>query len=273
MYFIYDKETLYSLMNDFYAITKIKTVIFDVNYKSIVTVPEYDSDFCSAIHESKTATEKCNLCTLKGILKAKEENRLNIYKCHAGLIEAVAPIKSGDIIVGYMMLGQVLAQEDKTKGLGGITQYAKYYTDKNPQELFASVTSKSFSEIKSSAKIMESCVCYLLMNGVIKQDKGNTAFKIDKYINENISDNITVEALCNEFKISRNKLYSIADTFFGMPIAKYIKLKRIEKSSKLILEGVSVTLAAELTGFCDYGYFGKIFKSVTGKTPTQFKNN
>ena len=61
MDFIYDKETLYSLMNDFYAITKIKTVIFDVNYKSIVTVPEYDSDFRSAIHESKTATEKIQI--------------------------------------------------------------------------------------------------------------------------------------------------------------------------------------------------------------------
>lgn len=47
---------------------------------------------------------------------------------------------------------------------------------------------------------------------------------------------------------------------------------RFEKAKELINKGVSVTKVAEITGFCDYGYFGKTFKKITGTTPTQVKN-
>ena len=57
-----------------------------------------------------------------------------------------------------------------------------------------------------------------------------------------------------------------------MPIAKYINLKRIEKATELISSGVSVTDVADMLGFCDYGYFGKTFKKITGFTPTQIKD-
>ena len=44
-------------------------------------------------------------------------------------------------------------------------------------------------------------------------------------------------------------------------------------AEKLLKEGMSVTTVADLLGFCDYGYFGKVFKSVTGKTPTDIKKS
>ena len=42
-----------------------------------------------------------------------------------------------------------------------------------------------------------------------------------------------------------------------------------DEVKELIKKGVSVTEVADITGFCDYGYFGKTFKKITGYTPTQ----
>lgn len=56
-----------------------------------------------------------------------------------------------------------------------------------------------------------------------------------------------------------------------MPIAKYINYRRVERAKYLIKSGISVTEVADMTGFCDYGYFGKKFKKLTGNTPTQEK--
>jgi len=130
---------------------------------------------------------------------------------------------------------------------------------------------KSDKEIKAASKIMESCVCDLLMNRVIKEGRGRMALEITRYIEEHLSEDLSVKVLCEKFKTSRNGLYQIADTYLGMTVARYIKKKRIEKAEELLKEGLSVTAVAEQIGFCDYGYFGKVFKSTTGETPSAIK--
>ncbi len=259
-------------MNDFYSLTKIKTAIYDNNFNIIFGVPQEDSKFCIAIKNSPNGLKNCDLCTRNAIQGVREKNSLTIYKCHAGLIEAVAPIRINSVIVGYMMLGQICEKNDKAFKEGNVIYKEKYSID-NFKECVNSLTVKSYSEIKAASKIMESCVCYLLMNHVIMESDGSIAFDINNYIMENLSHSLTGKELCMQFKISRNMLYKISDTYFGMPIAKYINLKRIEKAKELIKEGVSVTRVAEITGFCDYGYFGKVFKKVTGVTPGMFARN
>ena len=109
------------------------------------------------------------------------------------------------------------------------------------------------------------------MNQVIKESRGSIAFELNDYISENIGNRLIAGELCEKFKISRNALYKISDTYFGMPIAQYIIKRRIETATELIRSGVSVTEVAEITVFCDYGYFGKVFKKITGYAPTQVK--
>ncbi|MBR6729085.1 MAG: helix-turn-helix domain-containing protein, partial [Clostridia bacterium] len=53
----------------------------------------------------------------------------------------------------------------------------------------------------------------------------------------------------------------------GMPVSQYINYTRIEIAKDLIRDGVSVTRVADMTGFCDYGYFGKVFKKYFGVPP------
>lgn len=264
MNFAYNKQQLIELMKDFYSLTKIKTAIYDNEFNYILGVPTEDSSFCIAVKSSQNGLNNCNLCTKNAIEEVRKRNSLYIYKCHAGLIEAVSPIRINSVIVGYMMLGQILERHNKS------LTYLNKFSIENTQAYISSLTTKSYSEIKAASKIMESCVCYLLMNHVIIESNGSVAFELNDYIKENIGNNLTTTMLCKKFNISRNALYKISETYFGMPIAKYINFKRIEKAKELINSGVSVTAVAEITGFCDYGYFGKTFKKITGLTPTQF---
>ena len=110
------------------------------------------------------------------------------------------------------------------------------------------------------------------MSEIIKEDSGNIAFNINNYINSNLTADLSVEALCERFSLSRNMLYKISRSYFNMSIAKYVKSRRIIKAQELISEGVSVTHAAELTGFCEYGYFSRVFKEETGLTPVTYKS-
>lgn len=271
MDFLYDRDKLFELMKNFYIITGIKTVVYDHELKTIAAFPYEECAFCSALSKVLEASKKCRESTVKGCFLCKQHGNLNIYKCHAGLIEAVTLIRIGDIIVGYMMLGQVLDKTDKDAKADEIISYASEYIGKDAEFYFSSLICKSNDEIKAAAKIMESCVCDLLMNHVIEEGNGKVVFQLTRYIEDHLSEDLSVKALCEKFKISRNTLYRIADTYLGMPIARYVKKKRIEKAEELIKNGMSVTDVAEYLDFCDYGYFGKVFKAVTGKKPTDIK--
>jgi len=265
----YDMQQLNEIMNDFYSFSKIKIVLYDNEFNTITAVPFEESDFCAAIRKNPEGLCRCDKSSLCALKLCRQKNSLNIYNCHSGLIEAVAPIKLNGVILGYIMLGQILEEKEKNTKRQEFIDYANNLALEDVSDYFDRLTVKTFNEIKSAAKIMESCVCYLLMNEVIKEDSGNIAIALNRYIEENPRENLTVDAICKKFSVSRNMLYRISESFFGMSIAKYIKRKRLEKASELIADGVSVTEAAELTGFCDYCYFGKIFKTEMGVPPSK----
>ena len=259
-------------MRDFYSLTKIKIVVHDSNFNRILAVPRHECDFCAMLRNNPEGLKKCDECTEKGIKDCYEKDAINIYKCHAGLIEAAAPIKINGIVAGYMMFGQIMENQEKDLNREEITEYARIFTGKDTNEAYKKLRTKSYGQIRSAAKIMESCICYLLMSDIIKEDSGNIAFSINNYINENLSADLSVDTLCDKFSLSRNMLYKISKNYFNMSIAKYVKQRRIAKAKELIAKGESVTSAAELTGFCEYGYFSRVFKEETGIPPKKFRD-
>lgn len=270
---VYDLEKLNTIVRNFNVITKIKIVVFDTEMKVIAAVPVDDCKFCSALSVSAEMKNLCHKSNSEGCLISKKNKGLNIYRCHAGLIEAVAPIFIGDIIVGYMMLGQILSDSNKDVTSNEIINYASKYIGRNTELYFSELVCKTDEEIIACAHIMKSLVCDILANGIIKKQDGKLIFDITKYIEEHLSEDLSVNALCEKFKISRNCLYHLVNTYLGMPAAEFVRKKRIEKASLLIKQGFPVTQVAETVGFYDYSYFGKVFKSITGKTPSDIKKS
>lgn len=270
MNFEYNVEKIKSVLNDFYHITKIKTVILGSDFSRIASVPPSDCSFCTAMSQNPTSDGMCQRCTHNSLLLCQKKRALIVYTCHAGLIEAVAPIFMDDIIVGYIMLGQVLKRGSDVEK---IIAYSQCYIGTEAETYLRELEDKSDDDISAAARMMQSCVCYLLINKLIKEDYGNILLELRKYIEENPTADLSSNTLCKKFAVSRNYLYKISNTYFGMPIASYVRLKRLKHAQQLIREGCSVTLAAERAGFNDYGYFGKLFKRYIGQTPLKAKRD
>lgn len=264
MQFEFDVEKITKVLQNFHTVTKIKTVLCASDLSVIAAFPPEECAFCTAMAKNKSSKVLCDSCTKNALLKCQKEGKLLIYTCHAGLIEAVAPIFMDDIIVGYIMLGQVL-KVDSSKDR--IARYAAPYIGDAARAYLDQLAAKSAEEIFASTAMMQSCVCYLLMNKLIKEEQGNLLLELKEYIETNPTADLSADALQKKFAISRNQLYKLSNTYFGMPIAKYVRIKRLTYAQKLIQNGCSVTLAAEKAGFNDYSYFGKLFKQHMGKTP------
>lgn len=88
------------------------------------------------------------------------------------------------------------------------------------------------------------------------------------YINENIKTPLSVNDICSKFYISKTKLYKIFYDAMKIPIAQYIRNKKIMLAYSLIKRGQKPTQVYEEVGFNDYSTFYRTYIKVVGSSPS-----
>lgn len=92
------------------------------------------------------------------------------------------------------------------------------------------------------------------------------------YINQNISQPITIDRLAEHFYLSESYICRIFKSATGTTINKYITARRISIAKALLNEGLSVSEAYERSGFSDYSNFFKSFTKAVGVSPKKYAN-
>ena len=272
----YDINKLKDLLRSFYRLTKIRIVVYNDVFEKIAEVPDYDCSFCRLIRSDKNAEKNCLASDEYALKMCQKKDALYSYKCHAGLTETVTPIRHGNIIIGYLMFGQVLQTsaprlywneilERCSNYRIDIYQLYQAYNKKRPMES---------EQVQAAAQIIEACAGYLWLQRCIYLKEDSLPNKIDDYITNNLDADLSAPALCKRFNISRSKLYKIFYEYYGNSVGQVIRSLRIKKAKELLInKNDPVSEVAYQVGFTDYNYFIKVFKSETGFTPVQFRRN
>lgn len=271
-------KELDKLLKDFYTVTKVKLVVYDDNFQKILSYPMGYSPYCDIIRQDPIAKANCRQCDLNGCLTCKKTKRRYIYECHAGLYEAVTPLMAGDMLIGYLMLGQLLVDD----GLNRRKKWEKLYEKVKNYDIDFQALENSYwnrqkvteETVLALSKIMETCASYLYLTETIAVGAEALPKQIEDYIVQNLEkgDEITPEKLCDEFGIRRTKLYEVAKHSFGMGISEYIRKLRMKKACDLLKNSKDkISDIAEMVGIPDYNYFTKVFKKNIGMTPSEYR--
>lgn len=94
--------------------------------------------------------------------------------------------------------------------------------------------------------------------------------RIILYINENLSDDLSLDHLADRFYISKYYLSRQFKQFTGLSPYQYIMKKRLIVSRNLLRSGHTVMDACMQCGFGDYSNFLKAFKREFGKNPSSY---
>lgn len=273
----YNEKELHQLLQDFHDLTKLTLTLYDPEGEWIFSYPTKENYFCNCIKTSPEGAALCDASDRASFEAAKTSGECVIYKCHAGLIEATAPIVSDGFTIGYLMMGQV-ANAASPEQLQSLIEYAlhKYHLNEAENDSWkqyaAATPCISDTQIHAAARIMEACISSILYKKLISIEKQQFEQNINTYILNHLTEDLSVDRLCEHLHLSRRKLYEYSEEFLHCSIAKYIKKMRLQHAQTLLSEtNLPISTISEQCGFSDYNYFCRIFKQENGMSARSYR--
>lgn len=258
---------LYKVMQDFYTLTKIRIVIFDADFKELLAYPNEPLKFCHLFRQTKQGKEECFRSDKEGCLKCAKSRDLVIYKCHAGLTEAVVPIMDKDGVLAYVMFGQTIPKETCEETKASIKR-------NNPalaHEVDA-IPVKSQKELNAAATVLQAITAYVMTNRWVVPNKSEFIREIDRYIDAHLQEDIVVNDICEALRVGRTKLYELSSDYLNCGLAEYIRNQRVAHAKRMLTEtDKPITDIAFATGFNDYNHFSRVFKQITGVSAREYR--
>lgn len=115
--------------------------------------------------------------------------------------------------------------------------------------------------------------CNILNNDKTEKIDNAIIKQVLEYVNTNFYKAITVQSLAEKFFISPNYISSLFKREVGENFKDYLAKIRVDYACKLLgNQDYSIQQVAEKSGYSDYFYFSRIFKNMTGTTPSRFRS-
>ena len=145
------------------------------------------------------------------------------------------------------------------------------------EKLLTSIEKNGTETVRDSHAFMD--VMYLMFPEKINTDKkednpetGDFTDKIKDYIDLFLRDGITVEKTAEHFHISKRYLIEQFKRKWGVTPGKYMTKKRLCEAAELLeLSDFTVGEISNTLGFCEPGYFTKVFTLAYGMSPKKYR--
>lgn len=253
-------------MDDLCRVTGINFAILDANFHLLYRCKNV-TPFCEMIQKTSLGTNKC-LCSDNSILEeCKKTRSFQSHICHAGLKDAATPIIKNDVIVGYVVMGQIRTSFTKKE----IRQRLSWMNEdvNKIMGFYKELLPFSDAQIDSLSNLLS----HILLENTIEIDYSDFIHFATTYIKDNLNNDLSIPQLCATLNVSKNFLYKSFRENRGCTVNEYINKQRIKQAQKLLRETDMPSYAvAELVGIPNYTYFCRLFKKTTGLSPVEYRN-
>jgi AraC family transcriptional regulator of arabinose operon len=109
---------------------------------------------------------------------------------------------------------------------------------------------------------------------MIKWDRTSLIHKIDSYLEDHITHDISLKDLAEIAHQQPNYFISTFKKQFGTTPMDYVNTYRLRAANQILSEdkNIKISTAALMVGFKDYRYFSRMYKKKYGMTPSRLRN-
>lgn len=149
------------------------------------------------------------------------------------------------------------------------------------EELFRKLLRLDAESFPEERLLLQSCLLELIYTilqytGAAAREGSNAHRHImagvERYIRDNITENLSLEALATGANLSASYFHKLFCTHFSMTPGDFVLQCRVSAAKSLLLDdNLSLGEVAERCGFTSQSYFNYRFKQVVGVTPLQYR--
>lgn len=141
------------------------------------------------------------------------------------------------------------------------------WSQKQPQTLSGPYYAMFLEALLAQISLM----CQTLSPSTADVNAPDTITDIIHYLNEHLTESITLDELSGRFYISKYYMNRAFKKATGTTVMDYLIYKRVIMAKQLIFNGYTASDAANETGFGDYSTFYRAYKKVMGCSPGEDK--
>ncbi|KAA1181883.1 AraC family transcriptional regulator [Paenibacillus sp. B2(2019)] len=124
--------------------------------------------------------------------------------------------------------------------------------------------------------LLQQLIIAIAQNTQKQSQNYSTSLKVEKIINymhQKINEKVSLNELSDLVQLSPAYLSRAFKDITGYSIIVFFNKMKIDKAKELILEGdIKIKAVAQTLGFTDEFYFSRIFKRMTGISPSEFQS-
>ncbi|MBE5786778.1 MAG: helix-turn-helix domain-containing protein [Clostridiales bacterium] len=268
-------ERLNVMIRQVHTLTRIRMVLFDIQGNELLSWPEGRCELCTYIRKDPAREQQCRECDRRAFRQCRATHEPMVYCCHAGMTEAVIPLRDEEAHLGYLMLGQILCGKDETQERSRLQLVlrGKGIEGEEADKLMAMVPFKTAEELSACTTLLKMMTVYLLSNRLVSLSPATFRERLERYLEDHLSDAVSVEDLCGYFGVSRSLLYQQAMRQLGCGLGEYILHYRIRIACQLLEEtALPIGEISQRVGFSDHNSFSRAFRKVMGFTAREYRN-
>ena len=271
---LFDEEQLRKLIANLIVLTGLPANILDPDGRDINLFRGHPP-FCRAVNDLPEGHQRCVKCDMWKIHNYCAERGFQFYRCHLGICEAVMPLYDSKNPLAYLAVGCYLDDSPIEEQWKHTRSRLDWWPDGPDalKEAFFQFRQFSKNEIQAYTETLEALSAYIQLKGMILTTEQTDAQRLELFLDQHYMEKLSLASISKEMHIGRTKLCALAKELSeGETLSYLIAQRRINAAKRLLLQSNKpISAVAEEVGISDYNYFSKVFRSMTGTTPSAFR--
>ncbi|MCI9119999.1 MAG: helix-turn-helix domain-containing protein [Oscillibacter sp.] len=272
----FDEERLRKLIANLNILTGLPANILDPEGRDINLFRGHPP-FCRMLNDLPEGHARCVACDMCKIRHYTAEKGFQFYRCHAGICEAIMPLFDKKRPLAYLAFGCYLDESPREEQWAQTMATLDWYPGDLAalRDAFFQFRQYSEREVRAYAETLEALSSYIQLKGMILQTEQSDLQKLELHLEQHYMEKLSLESISQQLHIGRTKLCALAKELSGgRTLSWLITQRRINAAKRLLLQsGMPISAVGEAVGISDYNYFSKVFRTVTGMTPSAYRKN
>lgn len=271
----YDNTQLLDLISKIYDLCGIWINIHDLSGKDI-QIRDAHTDFCRAIHSTPEGYARCVSCDANASSICREIKHAYSYRCHAGICETLVPIFDKGEVISYLGFGQLLTTTPPPEKQWEYTRSTLSWYSGDLEmlhEKFLRIPQYSDKKFEALTEILKILAAHVENSNTVIAAGYTDLQQLELYLSKHYIEKLTIKSICEDLNFGATKLCDLAKTLSnGHSLTWLIASYRVSAAQKLLISSDKpISEIALMVGYEDYNYFTKIFKKITGITPSKYR--